>query len=411
LIPRPADVQWIKSSLTCSSALNTYAARGLSLKILFVDASRNGWGTEQHLVSLARALAATGHSVSAVVKRGSPVAELLAAAGIRSYATAFRGGADLRGILTVVRTIRTEQPAWIVTNRGKLYWTLWIIARLMGVRVALFKHLPDVKLWATRCVLPRLVDRFFVVSQFAHARLVARGAPAERLTVLYNPIDTDDLPPASAHRAKIRRQLGIPANDFVIGFVGRVELEKGVRVLWEALVPLMLRAPHFRLLCVGDGAELIQLQRDAAASNVASRCHFVGWTASVGDFYSAMDVLVAPSIAPETFCRVLAEAQAREVAVIGARMGGISEAFIADCSGLLVPPDDRRALRRAISRLHDDRDLRLRFARAGRNHARSHFAAHKIAAEFVAALERPSGTRSAAARPIPGGTLISDAPR
>ena len=92
------------------------------------------------------------------------------------------------------------------------------------------------------------------------------------MTVLYNPIDLDDLPSAAAHRARIRRHLGIPANDFVIGFVGRVELGKGVRVLWDALLPLMSRAAHFRLLCVGDGAELAQWQREAATSKVGVSC-------------------------------------------------------------------------------------------------------------------------------------------
>jgi glycosyltransferase involved in cell wall biosynthesis len=356
------------------------------LKILFVDASRNGWGTEQHLVSLARALAETGHSVSAVVKRGSPVAELLTVRGIRTHATAFRGGADPRGILTIMRAIRADRPDWIVTNRGKLYWTLWAIARLMGVRVALFRHLPDVRRWLTRCVLPRLVDRFFVVSEFSRTRLVAEGAPPNRLSVLYNPIDIDDLHCAASLRLQTRLRLGIEPNDFVIGFVGRVELGKGIKVLWDAVAPLMARLKHVRLLCVGDGPELITLQREAATSKVGARCHFVGWTNKVGEFYSAMDLLIAPSIAPETFCRVVAEAQARRIAVIGSQMGGIPEAFEPGYSGLLVAPDDHRALQRSIQRLHDDGDLRGEFARAGHTYARNHFAAHKIAADFIANL-------------------------
>jgi glycosyltransferase involved in cell wall biosynthesis len=371
------------------------------LKILFVDASRNGWGTEQHLVSLARALAETGHSVSAVVKRGSPVAELLTVRGIRTHATAFRGGADPRGILTIMRAIRADQPDWIVTNRGKLYWTLWAIARLMGVRVALFRHLPDVRRWVTRCVLPRLVDRFFVVSEFSRARLVAGGAPLNRLSVLYNPIDIDDLQCAASLRLETRLRLGIAPDDFVIGFVGRVELGKGIKVLWDAVAPLMARLEHIRLLCVGDGPELITWQRKADTSKVGARCHFVGWTNKVSEFYSAMDLLIAPSIAPETFCRVVAEAQARRIAVIGSQMGGIPEAFEPGSSGLLIAPDDHRALQRSIQRLHDDGDLRSKFAGAGHTYARKHFAAHKIAADFIANLSESLGTPLLPALDVP----------
>ena len=173
---------------------------------------------------------------------------------------------------------------------------------------------------------------------------------------------------------------------FPTGFVGRVELGKGIKVLWDAVAPLMARLKHIRLLCVGDGPELISWQREAATSKVGARCHFVGWTNKVGEFYSAMDLLIAPSIAPETFCRVVAEAQARRVAVIGSQMGGIPEAFEPGYSGLLVAPDDHRALQRSIQRLHDDGDLRSEFARAGHTYARNHFAAHKIAADFIANL-------------------------
>jgi glycosyltransferase involved in cell wall biosynthesis len=356
------------------------------MKILFVDASRNGWGTEQHLVCLAGALAECGHAVSAVVKRGSPVARLLAERGIRTHATAFRGGADPRGVWTMIKAIRRDSPDWVVTNRAKLYWTVWIVARSMGVSVALFRHLPDIRRWIARCVLPRLVDRFFVVSEFARARLVAQGAPMERIGILYNPIDTNRLQRAPLHRVGIRERLGILPDDFVVGFVGRVERGKGVRVLWDAIAPLMAESTPIRVLCVGDGPEVGLWQQHAEAAGLGARCHFVGWTANIGDFYPAMDLLVAPSVAPETFCRVVAEAQASGLAVIGTRIGGIPEAFVPDESGLLVEPNDDLELRSAIRRLYDDRALCARFAAIGKRYARRHFASRRIAEQFVAAL-------------------------
>ena len=371
------------------------------MRILFVDASRNGWGTEQHLVCLASALAENGHTVSAVVKRGSPVAELLAERGIRTHVTAFRGGADPRGILTLVNAIRRDSPEWVVTNRSKLYWTVWGVARLMGVGVAVFRHLPDIRRWLTRCVLPRLVDRFFVVSEFARERLVTRGTPPTCISVIYNPIDTDRLRRTPEHREQVRRRLGIAPEDCVVGFVGRVEQSKGAHIFWDALAPLMAGSARIRIrvLCVGDGPEVQRWRLSAEAARLSARCHFIGWTARVADFYSAMDLLVAPSVAPETFCRVIAEAQVCGVAVIGARIGGIPEAFLPNESGLLVAPDDVGQLRRAIRRLANDSSLRTRLGASGRQYANKHFAAARIAEQFVIAL----GSRDleqAVARPL-----------
>ena len=364
------------------------------MKLLFVDASRNGWGTELHVVSLASALSDSGHSVSVVVKRDSLVAQLLTARGIRTHVTKFRGGVDPRGVLTILRAIHTEQPEWIITNREKLYWTVWVIGRLTRVRVALFRHMPDIRSWLTRCVLPYMVDQFFVVSEYAQRRLVAQGAPADRLAMLYNPIDVYRLHASVVKRVGIRDLFGIAADDFVIGFVGRVELCKGVEVLWNAIVPLMVGVAQIRFLCVGEGAELIRLRRKAQEFGIGSRCHFVSWTPEIGEMYAAMDVLVAPSIEPETFGRVLAEAQACLLPVIGTRMGGMEEAFAPNQSGLLVPANDHQLLQRAISRLHANPNLRLRFSQTGRQYVQTKFAAHKIAAEFIAMITESVSTPS-----------------
>jgi glycosyltransferase involved in cell wall biosynthesis len=356
------------------------------MRILFVDASRNGWGTEQHLVTLADALAANGHAVSAVVRAGSPVAAMLAERGIRTYATALRGGADPRAILAIVRAVRLDTPDWLVTSRSKLYWTVWALGRLMSVKISLFRHLPDVRRWLTRCVLPHLVDRFFVVSEFARGRLIADGAPAARIGVLYNPIDIERLRPAPMRRAKSRLQLGVRPEDLVLGYVGRVEHQKGVHILCDALIPLMSRVPTLHLLCVGDGPELDACRRAVGRAGIGARCHFTGWTASVHDYYPAMDVLVAPSTKPETFCRVIAEAQAAGLAVIGTRVGGLPEAFLPGISGVLVPPGDAAALGRAIENVLGDLAQRARLAASGQRNAQIRFGSTLIAEQFVNAL-------------------------
>lgn len=357
------------------------------MKLLFVDASRNGWGTEQHLVALARALDANGHRVAAVVRANSPVARLLLDSAIRTYPTPFRGGADPRGILATLRAIRHEAPDWIVTSRVKLYWTVWCLARLTGVRVVLFRHMAELRPWLMRTLLPRLVDQFVVVSEFAREHLAARGAPHDRLRVLYNPIDIGPRRSLRSRRAVARLRLGVRADDCLVGFVGRVERQKGLGVLLTALQSLMHRSARLRFLCVGNGPELDWVRRQFDVAGLSDRCQFVAWTARLEDLYPAMDVLVAPSVIPETFCRVLAEAQASGVAVIGTRIGGVPEAFLPGQSGLLVAPNSCADLERAIARLLDDRQLRQRFADAGRRYVSERFESRRVAAQFVAMLD------------------------
>ncbi len=75
------------------------------MRLLFVDSSHSGWGTELHLVELIKALRTEGHSVCVVARHGSTVAKLLQSTDISLIETPFRGGADPRGIAAIIRTI------------------------------------------------------------------------------------------------------------------------------------------------------------------------------------------------------------------------------------------------------------------------------------------------------------------
>ena len=369
------------------------AREGLRLRLLFVDSSRNGWGTETHLIELVKAVYAAGHDVRVVARRGSVVDTLLAETSVPRISTPFRGGADPRGLWAVIRTVKTFDPDWIVTNRCKLYWPMIAIGLLLDVRVALFRHLTYLRRWNQRRLLTRLADRFYVVSQFAQDVLVAGGAPRERLTPLYNPIDTLRFQPSPpARRRSLRAQLGLRDEDLVVGFVGRIEESKGVVPLREAMNTLMHRMPTLKMLWVGDGAAAPRTRAFAAATGHGDRHLFAGWQPQVERYMATLDVLIAPSIEPETFGRVVAEAQACGVPVIASGAGGLKEAFLPGGTGLLVERVDTETLIIAIERLIRDRALRTRLAERGPEFVGNRFAADKVAAAFV---------RHLAAMPLP----------
>jgi len=237
------------------------------LKLLFIDSSRNGWGTETHFVELVTAVHQAGHDVRTIVRRDSPVDRLLRGSPVPRIATPFRGGGDPRALWAVVQEIKRDRPDWIVTSRGKLYWPAIVLGLAFDVRVALFRHLAYLKHWPEQRLVPRLADRFYVVSQFAQDVLVEGGAPRERLTPLYNPIDMHRFRPTGlTERAALRERLGLRPGEFVMGFVGRMETGKGVVPLCEAAAALMKRHPSVRMLWIGAGPEKESLERFAAAN-------------------------------------------------------------------------------------------------------------------------------------------------
>jgi glycosyltransferase involved in cell wall biosynthesis len=260
----------------------------------------------------------------------------------------------------------------------------------LGVRVALFRHLTYFKHWHERKLLPRLADRFYVVSAFGRDVLAAEGAPGERLIPLYNPIDVARFMPLSpAERARRRAELGFGPTDVLAGFAGRMEQSKGLIPLRESLATSMARLPELHMIWIGDGRERAATERFVESSGQSRRHRFLGWQTQIENFLPLLDFLLVPSLAPETFGRVAAEAQACAVPVIASAAGGLAEALLPGRTGVLLSsPVDSARICNAIEALVRDPELRAQLGAAGVEFVRAHFGAEQIAATFVENLRR-----------------------
>jgi glycosyltransferase involved in cell wall biosynthesis len=171
-----------------------------------------------------------------------------------------------------------------------------------------------------------------------------------------------------------------------IGFVGRFEPVKGLDVLFDAFGRLSTPA---QLVLVGDGSLRPALLGHRA--HVLSSLPFE----QVPSLLKALDVLVLPSVTilplhREQFGRVLAEAMAAGVPVIGSSSGAIPE-VIGD-AGLIVPERDPLALAHAVDAVLGDAALRQRLIERGRARAATNFGWSAIAEQTLALF------RTAAAR-------------
>jgi glycosyltransferase involved in cell wall biosynthesis len=146
---------------------------------------------------------------------------------------------------------------------------------------------------------------------------------------------------------------------------------------------------------MGDGPERPRLTALADALGIAERVTFLGRlpSAQAPEFYRSLDVLVLPSLSRpnwvEQFGRVLVEAMACEIPVIGSASGEIPT-VIGD-AGLLFPEGDATLLAERITALAKDPAHRAQLAKLGRARVLAHFTNARITAETVRIYEQMMG--------------------
>ncbi len=148
-------------------------------------------------------------------------------------------------------------------------------------------------------------------------------------------------------------------------FVGVLERYKGVDVLADAWRQAAARVPDAELRVVGRGTMTGEIERLVAESTGR-----VTWTSflsgdGIARALDAATVLVLPSRS-EGLGRVVVEAFCRGRGVIGSRVGGIPDLVTDDETGLLVPPEDPRALADALVSILSERERAERLGSAAR---------------------------------------------
>ena len=188
-----------------------------------------------------------------------------------------------------------------------------------------------------------------------------------------------------------RRSHGISDTDMVVGFLGRLVLEKGLDVFSAVIAELRERGVDHRVLVIGDGPA-----RAFFAEQVPGAV-FVGFQggADLGRAVASMDVLLNPSVT-ETFGNVTLEAMASGVPVVAARATG-STSLVADGeTGRLVEPGDVTAFADALQAYATDAELRRAHGDAGEVRSRdfSWDAINGAVADaYLRLLERRASTR------------------
>ena len=151
------------------------------------------------------------------------------------------------------------------------------------------------------------------------------------------------------------------------GFAARLEHLKGPVRLLDAFGVAHQTHPQMKLRIAGEGSQRQEIVNGSRKLGVEEKCELVGVYKTIEErshFMNSIDVFVLPSLTEGT-PNVIIEAMAHEKPVIATAVGGVPDLVTEDV-GLLVPPDDSRALADAMTRMAADVEMRRRMGTAAR---------------------------------------------
>ncbi|NVM98452.1 glycosyltransferase family 4 protein [Arthrobacter sp. SDTb3-6] len=233
--------------------------------------------------------------------------------------------------LPTVAVYQTDVPGY-AAKYGMPFLENWAWARVERIHMA-----------ATRTLAP---------STDAINQLRGHGVP--RVELWRRGVDTGRFHPSK--RSEAFRRLVAPRGETVIGYVGRLALEKQV-----ADLAVLAGIPGTRLVVVGDGPQRQALQE------ALPHAHFTGFLAGekLAAAMASLDLFVHPGEL-ETFCQTIQEAMASGVPVVATGRGGPLDLVDSSRTGWLYQPGELGELRGYVEDLVGDGAKRAAFGSAAR---------------------------------------------
>jgi len=357
------------------------------LTIAHVLSSFGTGGQERVALDLARRQRAQGHRVVALALAdppSGPMAALFEAADVAT-GTVTKLGPSFDPTLAVrlARTLAAHQVDVVHTHNPHALVYGAPAAALCTKACLHTKHGinpdPARRLWLRRAAA-RVLDAFVAVTpRLARVATSNHECDPTQLHVVPNGIDTQLFSLDLEARRRIRAELGIPEQAWVVGSVGRLAPEKHQSLLIDAMAPML--EPRRHLVLVGDGPERAALLARAQATLRPELVHFTGARSDVSSLLSAFDVFALTSDS-EGLPLVLLEAMAMGLPVVSTSVGGIPDLIEHERTGFLVEPDNCSELTRQLICLSTRPQAALDAASAGRRLVVQRHSIERMAGEY-----------------------------
>jgi sugar transferase (PEP-CTERM/EpsH1 system associated) len=357
------------------------------LAIAHVLSSFKVGGAEQVVVDLATLQCDLGHEVLAIAiadDPDGPRADQLRRRGVDVHLLPKRPGFDITMIARLAALFAGKKVTLVHSHNHLPLIYAAPAGWLHRVPVIHTKHGVSQDMqgrrWLRSAVAP-FVDAHVAVSDSTAEHLLGqRKTRPPNLHIISNGIDLSRFAPDPEARARVRAELGVSQQAWVVGCVGRLCAVKNHALLLRAAARSL--ADGGRLLLVGDGPERALLMTLSRELGLSGRVIFLGERHDVPRLLTALDVFALPSLS-EGMPLVVIEAMSTALPVVATAVGGVPTVLADEETGFLVPSGDAEALAVGLAALRDDPALAERMGRSGRKIALQRYSAARMVERYM----------------------------
>ncbi len=303
------------------------------------------------------------------------------------YESPFTASLRLLGVEDVYITPITDDPAWrsiqLTVEVARLHEIdvlhahmpkAHILAGLSGclIHKPVVATLHGMNISSQELGITRAVGSHLITNcQEGYTQALAMGVTADRVNLIRNGVDTAVFTPDRTGN-ELRNAINVPPGTPLVGFVGRLEHEKGPDLFLRAADQVHQARPNVHFVIIGDGVMRNKLEEMCAHLQLERHVHFVGWQTNMFDIYPALDLMAHTSRSDGTSL-VLLEAMSSQCPTIGLAVGGVPEIIENERTGFIAGAGDWEGIAFRILQLLDQPDRLQSMKAAARDRVKKHF--------------------------------------
>ena len=336
-------------------SINAARLRNSRVNILEVIGNASVGGMENYIKSFIAHLPPDQFNITCICPYESPFTASLRKLGVEEvYITPIADDPSWRSIQLTVEVARLHHIDVLHAHMPKAHILAGLAGCLINKPVVATLHGMNVSshdLGAHRALGSHLITN----CQEAFTQALAMGVAADRVCLVRNGVDTSVFT-AGRCEDELRKAINVPPGTPLVGFVGRLDHEKGPDLFLRAAEYVHHQRPDVHFVMIGNGSMREHLGIMCANMRLEQQVHFAGWYTNTAHVYPALDLLVHTSRSDGTSL-VLLEAMSCGCPTIGLAVGGVPEIIENGSTGLLAGAGDWEGVGTRIIQLLDQPEL------------------------------------------------------